>query len=325
MYRLFSPNFFASNPVRFEERRIFFDTLRERQYQSDPPLFTKELSSTCPCCGYPVFDIDNGRTDSCLMCGWLFHPPYSKAEMKIALMDARKAFENDLIARPLTPHQPWLGWNTAIDLRLHMVLAAAFNSMVGESRYETLEHTLDLCHQLLSYQAFRRDVGTRLWKSHHEALEGHQTEAFEFNEDEVENTFFQYVDADQWDYLNYFLFPFHCLSPSYDPLTDLLFNCGVEKIDELDPKDWLYFVVNLQVDDPLFLFVVDDDNGKEQVEICDFTGKHLGMLPFLRSVEILERMEDGETFMANTVSIETEPEILRVQIAVFSCTEPVSR
>ena len=319
MYRLFSPTFYAVNPVRFEERRIFFNALRERQQQSDPPLFTKELSNTCPCCGYPVFDIEGGRSGSCLLCGWLFHPVYEKSDLKIALMDARKAFEEDMIAIPLTPHQPWMGWDTPIDLRLHLVLASAFNSMVGESRYDILEHTLELCHQLLSYQAFRRDVGMRLWESHRKAVESQKTEAFEFNEEEVENTFYQYVDAENWAYLNYFLIPIHCLSISFDPETDLVFNCPVDEIESLEYKDWLYFVVNLQIDDPLFLFEIEDEDGQALIEVCDFTGKHLGVLSFLRSVEVLERMNDGEYFVAAVSTIEIEMNRLKVNIDVVSC------
>jgi len=316
MYRLFSPAFYAANPVAFEERRLFFDSLRQRQLQADPPFFSKELLDTCPCCGYPVFDTVEKRSQGCLICGWQHDNSVSKGDLVKTLLEARKLFDRDLIANPLTSLQPWLGWDTPVDLRLHMVLACAFNSMVGESKYEILDHTLDLCHQLLTFQAFRRDAGLRLWESHRQSLENHSIEAYEFNEEEVENTFFQYTKVEDWDYLDHFLFPFHCIAISYDPQRDVAFRCVVEDIDRLPRRDWLYFTNNLQVDDPLMLFVNNNTAETLRIEVCDFTGKRLGFLPFLRSVEVEERLEDGEYLVAMIENVELEDNRFQVEIAV---------
>lgn len=318
MYRLFSPSFYAANPVAFEERRLFFDSLRQRQLQADPPFFSKELLDTCPCCGYPVFDLNEKRSQGCLICGWVHDDTMKKSSLVKTLLEARKTFDNDLIATPLTVLQPWLGWNTPVDLRLHMVLACAFNSMVGESKYEVLDHTLDFCHQLLTFQAFRRDVGLRLWESHHQSLENQSIAAYEFNEEEVENTFFEYMKVEDWDYLDHFLFPFHCISISYDPQKDVIFRCGVEDIDRLPHRDWLYFTNNLQVDDPMMLFLNEAASEPARVEVCDFTGKRLGYLPFLRSVEVEERLEDGEYLAAMIEKVTVQDNRLWVDIAVVA-------
>ena len=61
---------------------------------------------------------------------------------KIELQNAQRAFEQEMIAHSLTPIQPWLGWDTPNDLRLHQILAAVFDRMVGERDYELLNHLL---------------------------------------------------------------------------------------------------------------------------------------------------------------------------------------
>lgn len=274
LYRLFSPQYYHDHHPSFKARWTFFQRVIQHQREAEIQIFSKELADTCPCCSYPVFDPEGRRVHQCLICGWPFYTDHSTVTGKIELKNAQRTFEQDMVARSLTPIQPWLGWDTPVDLELHQVLAAVFDRMVGERDYELLNHLLEFCHQLLSYKAFRRDVGTQLWESHKEELEAKKIEQYEFKEPEVERTFFNYVNADHWNYLKYFLNPYHCVRIGLSGL-QILGKADVLAVDELLTEDRRYFAFNLESGDPLY----PAENEFETIYLHDFTGKELGRLP----------------------------------------------
>ncbi len=209
---------------------------------------------------------------------------------KIELQAAQRSFEEEMVAHVLTPIQPWLGWDTPVDLRLHQVLATIFDRMVGERDYELLNHLLEFCHQLLSYQAFRRDVGTQLWETHHDELEAHKIQQYEFKEAEVEKTFFHYIQADHWTYLKYFLNPYHCIRVGFNGL-QILGKTEVLEVNELLTEDRRYFAFNLEPGDPLY----PEANSFGMIYLHDFTGKELGRLPDVPAAQIQSLQQRGAT------------------------------
>ena len=322
IYRLFSMAYAVTCEVSFEERRAFFELLRQRQLESEPPFFSKQLAETCPCCGYPIFDREATRNHNCLICGWPYQSLSSKTQLRELLLSGRKDFEEEWIAFPLTDIQPWLGWDTPVDLALHQAIVSFFNRMVGESQYDLLNHLLDACHQLLSYKAFRRDVGLQLWESHKELLDEKEDAVFDFNEEEIEKTFFEYIDTEQWDYLNYFLDPRYCLTVSYDPVKDVLLRFDVAETSALSQRDWIYFVLNLQVDDPLYL-QIDRDPLEQPVGVilCDFTGKQVGFVPAALTPQVLKWLEKGGHLSAVIEQVEAEGQSLHISVALL-CFKP---
>jgi len=318
IYRLFSTANDASFSVSFEERRAFFELLRQRQLEAGSSFFSKLLSETCPCCGYPVFDRESKRNHTCLICGWPFQSLSQKKQLWNMLEDARERFEKEWIAVPLTDVQAWLGWNTPFDLRLHQAIVSFFNRMVGESEYEMLNHLLEACHQLLSYLAFRRDAGMQLWESHKKILDDNEEAIFDFNESEINKTFFDFVDVGEWDYLNYFLNPYYCLSVSYDPEKDVLLYFEVAETDALGDRDFIYFSLNLQVDDPLFLQL---DHGAIDeptlVALRDFTGKPLGFVPLGHTPKIIDWMKKGAQLSAVVEKVDVEGQQLQVGVKLL--------
>ena len=288
LYRLFSPQYYHDHHPSFEARWHFFQRVLEYQRTAEIQVFSKELAETCPCCSYPVFDPDGRRVHQCLICGWPFYTDHASVTGKIELQAAQRAFEQDMVAHSLTPIQPWLGWDTPVDLRLHQVLATIFDRMVGERDYELLNHLLEFCHQLLSYKAFRRDVGTQLWESHHHDLEAKQIEQFEFKEAEVEKTFFHYIQADHWTYLKYFLNPYHCVRIGLSGL-QILGKTQVLEVDELLTEDRHYFAFNLEHGDPLYPAV----NEYGLMYLHDFIGMELGRMPDQPAAQILSLQERG--------------------------------
>ena len=289
LYRLFSPQYFQDHHPSFSARRSFFQRVIQYQREAEIQVFSKELAETCPCCGYPVFDPDGHRVHYCLICGWPFYTDHSTLDGKVTLKSAQYAFEQDMVAQGITEIQPWLGWDTPVDLRLHEVLATVFDRMVGERDYELLNHLLEFCHQLLSYKAFRRDVGMQLWENHKNILQEEGSEQFEFKEAEVEKTFFHYIHADNWTYLRYFLNPYHCIRVSFSGL-QILGKTQVLGIEELLSEDRRYFAFNLETGDPLYPQISEMTG---QIFLYDFTGKELGHLPDVPAAQTSALMERG--------------------------------
>lgn len=274
-------------------------------------VFSKELADTCPCCSYPVFDPEGRRVHQCLICGWPFFTDHHTVTGKIELQAAQRAFEQDMVAQVLTPIQPWLGWDTPVDLQLHQILAAVFDRMVGERDYELINHLLEFCHQLLSYKAFRRDVGTQLWENHKDALEAKQIEQYEFKEDEVERTFFHYIHAENWTYLKYFLDPYHCVRVGQEGLR-ILGKAEVLEIDELLTEDRRYFAYNLESGDPL----VPVANEYGQMYLHDFTGKELGRMPDLPAAQIRSLQENGNMVYLSVGDVNYSQGVLLVTVGI---------
>ena len=311
LYRLFSPQYFHDHHPSFNARWSFFQRVIQHQREAEIQVFSKELAETCPCCSYPVFDPEGRRMHQCLICGWPFYTDHTTVTGKIELQNAQRAFEQDLVAHTLTPIQPWLGWDTPTDLQLHQVLAAVFDRMVGERDYELLNHLLEFCHQLLSYKAFRRDVGTQLWESHRDELEAKRIEQYEFKEDEVERTFFHYVNADHWTYLNYFLNPFHCVRIGFNGL-HILGKTQVLEVDELLTEDRRYFAFNLESGDPLYPTVNEFDH----IYLHDFTGKELGRLPDVPSAQVKTLLDQDASVYLSVGETEYDHGLLTVTVVI---------
>ncbi len=311
LYQLFSRQYYQDHHPSFSVRWAFFQRVIEHQRGAELQIFSKELADTCPCCGYPVFDPDGRRMKQCLLCGWPFYTDTRSVTGQIELQTAQYAFEQNMIAQPLTPIQPWLGWDTPIDLRLHQILSAIFDRMVGERDYELINHLLEFCHQLLSYQAFRRDVGTQLWESHKDDLEAEAIEKFEFKEAEVERTFFHYISAEHWTYLKYFLDPFHCVRVSFNGMK-ILGKTQVLEIEELLTEDRRYFAYNLESGDPLYPQV----NDFGQMFLHDFMGKELGRMPDIPAAQILGAQERGASVYLAVGDVEYSRGSLMVTVVI---------
>ena len=315
LYQLFSEHYFLENHRSFDERWQFFQLVLEHQMESTLQLFSKELAETCPCCGYPVFDTDGRRVHHCLICGWAFFADTRSAGGKIELQTARRAFEREMIAQPLTDIQAWLGWDTPMDLRLNQVVAAGFDRMVGEKNMDLINHLLEFCHQLLSYKAFRREVGIQLWESHKEALLANDIDQYEFKEEEVEKTFNHYIHADNWTYLKHFLHPFHCVGVDVEEVP-IIASSRIADLDQLMTEDRRYFAYNLEPQDPLF-FITDSDG---KVYLHDFTGKELGSLPDETARLMTDHWETGTAFFILVDRCKYDSGELAVEVVIAGLT-----
>jgi hypothetical protein len=316
LYQLFSEHYFLEHHRSFDERWQFFQLVLEHQMESTLQLFSKELAETCPCCGYPVFDTDGRRAHHCLICGWAFFAETRSAGGKIELHTARRAFEREMIAQPLTDIQPWLGWDTPVDLRLNQIVAAGFDKMVGEKNMDLINHLLEFCHQLLSYKAFRREVGIQLWEGHKDSLLANEIDQYEFKEEEVEKTFYHYIHADNWTYLKHFLHPFHCVGIDTEDM-EVIATSSVEDLDQLMMEDRRYFAYNLEPQDPLY-FVTDGDN---QIYLHDFAGKELGRLPEKTAHLMSAQWENGTSFFILADKCRYDNGVLAVDVVISGIPE----
>ncbi|MBN2046602.1 MAG: hypothetical protein JW750_02065 [Anaerolineaceae bacterium] len=315
LYKLFSPQHYHQNHPGFEKRRNFFDQLRLEQEKRDYYFLSRQLGYTCPCCGYPVRNILRDRT-ICPICG-LEDQRENGKDVQIELYDLRRVFERRLVARPLVERQQWVGWDTQVDLMLHRIIAAGFDSMVDEEDFYLIDHALVFCHQLLSYATFRMDVGTRLLELHQADLEEHSRgELFSFNEREIEKTFFEYVEADGWDYLQYFLNPSHIVRAAPSEETAML-TCRVAGTSYLSREDWIYCYANLELGDPLTLKPEPDNvNDHNAVLVLDFTGKKLGYIERDCAQRISQTIQSGTRCYGIVQEVANENGHLRIMMDI---------